>query len=117
MSMLVKPLTWILGVVLTLVGVAGFFTDGMLLMFEVSALHNAIHILSGLVALWAAGTSHDYARSYLMIFGIVYGLVAVIGFTMGGSVLGLFMVNAADNYLHTVIAAACLIVGFGGKNS
>jgi hypothetical protein len=32
---------------------------------------------------------------------------------MGGDILGLFHVNAADNYLHLAIAAVCLIVGFG----
>lgn len=117
MNDLVKPLTWILGVVLTLVGVAGFFVQGQLLWFEVGTLHNIIHILSGVVALVAASSGDGYARLYLIVFGVVYGLVTVLGFAMNGSVLGLFTVNAADNYLHAAIAVVSLVVGFGSNQS
>jgi hypothetical protein len=113
MNLLVKPLTGILGLVLTIVGIAGFFVAGNLLGFEVDTTHNIVHLLSGLVALFAFSSSQLYSRWYLIVFGLVYGLVTVIGFTMGGDILGLFHVNAADNYLHLAIAAVCLIVGFG----
>lgn len=116
MSLLVKPLTGILGLVLTVVGIAGFFVpNGMLLVFEVDTVHNIVHLLSGLIALWAFSTSQSYSRTYLILFGLVYGLVTVLGFTMGGDILGLFHANGADNYLHLGIAAVCLIVGFGSK--
>lgn len=116
MNLLVKPLTGILGLVLTVAGVAGFFVSGSLLGFEVDTTHNIIHLLSGLVALWAFNTSQSYSRTYLIIFGLVYALVTVLGFAMNGDILGLFTVNAADNYLHLVIAAVCLVVGFGSRD-
>ena len=114
MNLLVKPLTGILGLVLTIVGIAGFFTPGMLLEFQVDTTHNIVHIASGLVGLFAYNSSQLYSRWYLILFGLVYGAVTVLGF-MGGDILGLFMVNMADNYLHLGISAACLIVGFGSK--
>lgn len=113
MSLLVKPVTGILGLVLTLVGIAGFFSGGMLLGFEVDTTHNIVHLASGLVGLFAFNSSQLYSRWYLIIFGLVYGLVTVVGFTMGGDILGLFHVNDADNYLHLAIAAVCLVIGFG----
>ncbi len=113
MASLVKPLTWILGIVLTLVGIAGFFVSGNLLGFQVDTVHNVVHLLSGVVALWAASTSQSYAKMYLIVFGIIYGLVTVLGY-MSGGVLGLFDVNTADNYLHAAIAVVSLVVGFGG---
>ena len=113
MNLLVKPLTGILGLVLTIIGIAGFFTSGMLLMFEVDTIHNVVHLASGLIGLFAFNSSQSASRTFLILFGLVYAAVTVIGFAMGGDILGLFMVNAADNYLHLVIAAACLIVGFG----
>ena len=118
MTMLVKPLTFILGAVLTVVGIAGFFLapDGFLLgLFEVNALHNVIHILSGVVCLWAASSGHSYSRMYLMLFGVIYAVVTVLGFAMNGDVLGLFHVNDYDNYLHLAIAAVSLVVGFGSS--
>ncbi|TSC59041.1 MAG: hypothetical protein Greene041619_222 [Candidatus Peregrinibacteria bacterium Greene0416_19] len=116
MDQFVKPLTWIFGAVLTLVGVAGFVMASPLLgLFEVGTVHNVIHILSGVVALGAAATSYQYARLYLVGFGLVYGVVTVLGFLNGTSVLGVFGVNQADNFLHLAIAALCLGVGFGSR--
>lgn len=118
MNSLVKTVTWILGVVLVIVGITGFFMDPVLGLFEVDMNHNLVHLLSGIVALAAAAGGESYARLYLIIFGIVYGAVAVLGFVDGSSVLGLITINQADNYLHSAIALVCLAVGFGaGKKA
>ncbi len=115
MSSLVKSVTWILGIVLLLVGLLGFVNNPILGLFEVDTIHNVIHLLSGIVALIAVSSSESYARLYLIVFGIVYALVTILGFMSGTDVLGLFVVNQADNYLHAAIAVVCLAVGFGGK--
>lgn len=115
MSSLVKTVTWLLGIVLLLVGLLGFVNDPVLGLFEVDTVHNWVHILSGVVGLIAVSSGQSYARLYLIVFGIVYALVTVLGFVKGGDILGLFTVNQADNYLHAAIALVCLAVGFGGK--
>ncbi|MBI3618782.1 DUF4383 domain-containing protein [Candidatus Peregrinibacteria bacterium] len=118
MDQAVKPLTWILGLVLTLVGLLGFVMSSPLLgLFAVDSIHNVIHLLSGVIALGAAATSSAYSRTYLMVFGVVYGLVTVLGFVQGDNVLQLITVNPADNFLHLAIAAVCLIVGFGSTKN
>ncbi|MBU2051471.1 MAG: DUF4383 domain-containing protein [Gammaproteobacteria bacterium] len=108
------------GVVFLLIGVLGFVPgitvdadngNKLLLgIFEVNAVHNLVHLASGVVALLAA-TSARYARLYFQVFGVVYGLVTVLGFMMS-PVLGLIPVNLADNLLHVVIAVAALYLGF-----
>ncbi|NOS68033.1 MAG: DUF4383 domain-containing protein [Candidatus Peribacteraceae bacterium] len=116
MGALVSPLTRILGVVFVLIGVLGFFMSSPLLgIFEVDTIHNVIHLASGVVAL-VVGGNHAMARLYLIIFGLVYAAVALIGYMQGTTVLGIFPVNDADNILHAVIGAACLVVGFGSKS-
>ncbi len=117
---MVQKLAWAFGIVFLVVGVLGFVpgltSGGMLLgIFTVDSLHNLIHILSGVLAIAAAWGSGAYARLYFKVFGVVYGLVTVVGFLQGDTVLGLFMVNMADNLLHLVIAAAALWIGFGMK--
>jgi hypothetical protein len=52
---------------------------------------------------------------YFQVFGVVYGLVTVVGFLQGDTVLGLIGVNMADNVLHLAIAAVALYAGFGMK--
>ena len=76
-------------------------------------MHNIVHIVSGLIGLFAFNSSKSYSRWFLILFGLIYGIVTVLGFSAGGDILGLFQVNAADNYLHLTVAALCLIVGFG----
>lgn len=108
----------VFGVVLTLVGLVGFIpalsTNGNLLgIFAIDPLHNVIHLLSGVVGLAAAFTAGaKYARLYAGVFGVVYGLVTLIGFIQGSTVLGLISINLADNVLHLLIAIVSLGVFF-----
>jgi hypothetical protein len=116
---MVQTLAWVFGIVLTLVGVLGFVpgitTDMMLLgIFHVDSLHSIVHIVSGLAALAAAWGMYS-ARMYFQAFGVVYGLVTVLGFVTGGAIL--FETNMADNLLHLVIAAVALYAGFMMKGS
>ena len=113
MTALVRPVTQLLGVVLTLVGIAGFFMGDMVLIFEVNTIHNIVHIGSGILALWAATAGKE--RMFLLAFGIVYALVAAVGFLQGGDIFGLFHANTADNYLHAAIAVVCIVVGTSKK--
>ena len=112
----VQKLAKLFGIVFVLIGVLGFVPvvtlDTLLLgIFEVDALHNIIHLATGLVAFWAASTVAN-ARLFFKVFGVVYALVTILGFMMGGDILGLFMVNMADNVLHLVIALVALYAGF-----
>jgi hypothetical protein len=115
---MVKTAAVLFGVVFLLVGILGFVPavtkDQMLLgIFHVNAAHNCVHLLSGVVALFAGMTSLGAARMYFRIFGLVYGLVAVMGFFVGdGMLLGLISNNAADTWLHVGIAAVSLLLGF-----
>lgn len=107
------------GVVLLAVGVLGFVPaltpDGHLLgIFHVNAVHNVIHVLSGVAALAAGFAGGSYARLYFQVFGVVYALVTVLGFVYGDNdILGLVASNMADTILHIVIAGSALVLGFG----
>jgi hypothetical protein len=112
-----KAAKWF-GIIFILLGVLGFVpgvtTDGYLLgIFHVDTVHNVIHLLSGIVALCCAGSA-SAAKSYFKIFGVIYGLVTIIGFTNGESILGIFSINAADNVLHLLISVVALYLGFSG---
>jgi hypothetical protein len=104
----------IYGMVFILVGTLGVLNKPLLGIFEVDAMHNIIHLVSGLLALIMAAT-YGGARMFAQIFGTIYGLVTIIGFINGSTVLGLFTVNPADNYLHLVLTIPLLIAGFFSK--
>ena len=117
---MVKTMAVLFGVVFILIGILGFVPavtkDEMLLgIFHVNAAHNVVHLLSGAVALFAGMTSVGASRWYFRIFGVVYGLVAVLGLMNMGQhtmLLGLISNNDADTFLHIAIAAVSLLLGF-----
>ena len=116
---MVKTMAVLFGVVFLLIGILGFVPgatkDEMLLgIFHVNAAHNVVHLLSGAVALFCGMTSVGASRNYFRIFGLVYALVAVLGFLNPGDtmLLGLISNNQATTWLHVVIAAVSLLLGF-----
>ena len=115
MALTTKTAAIVIGVVFILVGVLGFipnpivYDDGI---FAVNPAHNLVHIISGIVLLAGAYTSLGSALA-LKFIGVVYALVAVLGFMMSGDMLlGLVHVNGADHALHVVLALVILIAGF-----
>ncbi|MDO8561444.1 MAG: DUF4383 domain-containing protein [bacterium] len=117
-----QKLARIFGVVFVAIGVLGFVpgitSDGSLLgIFQVDTMHNIIHLITGVLAFWAASGAGKNARLFFQVFGVVYAIVTVVGFMQGDTVLGIIAVNMADNVLHLVIAVGALYVGFGMKEA
>ena len=78
--------------------------------FEVNGWHNVVHILSG-VLLLASFRLRGAAKTAALAFGVVYGIVTVIGLIDGNDVLGLIPVNPADNVLHLLLSALGVVSG------
>ncbi|KXK63525.1 hypothetical protein AWW66_03025 [Micromonospora rosaria] len=95
--------------------VAGHGSGAKLLgLFQVSVLHNAVHLLFGLVGLVLA-RSVAGARVFLAVGGAVYlalwlyGLVLSHGETPASA--NVLPVNAADNWLHLGLGFGMLLLG------
>ena len=118
---MLKKIGLAFGVIFVLVGLAGYVPaltpDGKLLgIFAVNGAHNLVHILTGAIALVIALASPANLSMFFKVFGVVYGLVAVLGFFAGEQpLLGVIAHNMADTWLHVAIAAASLWLGFGMK--
>jgi hypothetical protein len=117
---MVKSAAVLFGIVFLAIGILGFVpgvtNDQMLLgIFHVNTAHNAVHLLTGVVALLAGMSGPGAARIFFRIFGLVYALVAVLGLMHLGAdtnLLGLISNNDADTYLHIGIAVVSLLLGF-----
>ena len=111
-----KMVATVLGVVLIIAGIIGFIPNPIAYsenaIFTVNVAHNVVHIISGLFLLAGAYTGLGSAMS-LRILGIVYVVVAVLGFVSGDMILGFISNNAGDNWLHVVLALVLLAAGFG----
>ena len=123
-----KTFGMLFGIVFLAVGILGFVPgvtttgpDGMpmlLNIFMVNTAHSIVHIASGAVFLFASMAGAGAARLWFKIFGLVYAVVAVLGFmTPNGMLLNMISNNPADTYLHVVLAAAMLLIGFASPKT
>ncbi|MET0843470.1 MAG: DUF4383 domain-containing protein [Mycetocola sp.] len=120
----------VFGIVFLVVGVLGFIPgattnyeallfagsgSGALLIgvFQVSILHNIVHVLFGIAGVLFARTFMG-ARNFLIWGGVVYFVLWLYGlFTAGGTTPANFVpLNNADNWLHLVLAIAMVALGF-----
>lgn len=107
--------SFLFGLFFLAIGVLGFMPDyvpdGLLFgYFQVDNTLSLIHIISGVLGLLAAAGGF-LSKLYLMIFGIIYAILAVAGFVMAGD-LSITQVNMADNILHLGIGVVALYLGF-----
>ena len=84
--------------------------------FEVNGWHNVVHIVSGVVLL-AAFRRRDLAKTIALAFGLIYGVVTVIGLIDGNDILGFIPVNAADNILHLALSALGILTGLSSRGT
>ena len=119
--MSLKKIAVIFGVVFVAVGVLGWVPavnpGGKLLgLFDVNAAHNCVHLATGIIAILVGMSSDKASKMFFQVFGVIYALVAVLGFYSGDQpLLGIVSNNAADSVLHVVIAVVALYLGFGMK--
>lgn len=102
---------YVLGIVLVILGILGFFSNPIFGHFQVDTIHNLIHLVSGILALVYASRGASQARMFALVLGIVYALITVLGFLGGDKILGFIANNSADNWLHLIIAVIFLIFG------
>jgi hypothetical protein len=109
-----------IGLTLVVAGIAGFFysasfgtgdgteRDAVLGILDVNGWHNLVHIATGAIGLFVAA-SYGGSRAYALGLGVVYLVVAALGFIAGDGdeIFNLIPVNTEDNVLH-------LLIGFAG---
>lgn len=91
---------------------AGHHSGAKLLgLFEVSVLHNVVHLTFGVAGLALARTFGG-ARGFLLASGAIYLVLTLFGLVIDHESPANFVpVNAADNWLHLVLAIAMLVLG------
>ncbi len=99
---------------------AGRHSEAHLLgLFQISVLHNVVHLLFGVIGL-AAARSFAGARGFLVGAGGIYLVLTVYGFLIGHDSPANFVpVNAADNVLHLGLSLGMLAAGLilGKRNA
>ncbi len=125
---LAKTIAATVGAVFLLVGILGFIpgvtadhdtmefanhhSDAKLLgIFEVSVLHNIVHLLFGVAGLAAARVAR-HVPTYLFASAAIYLVLTIYGVLIDKDSSANFVpVNSADNWLHLALAAGMAALG------
>ncbi|MCH7231916.1 DUF4383 domain-containing protein [Glycomyces sp. L485] len=91
---------------------AGTGSDAKLLgIFEVSILHNLVHLVFGLVGMFMSWFTGG-ARLFLLGGGTIYLVLGVYGFFIDKTDAANFLpMNTADDWLHVGLGVAMLVLG------
>jgi Domain of unknown function (DUF4383) len=126
---LVNTAAMIVGVVFVLVGILGFIPGitthygdlsfaghgsgaKLLGIFQVSILHNIVHLLFGLAGIAAGRATASAARSYLVGGGVIYLVLWIYGLVIDKASSANFVpVNNADNWLHLLLGIGMIALG------
>jgi len=124
----IQKAAMVVGAVFLLVGILGFIpgitsnfdditfaghdsTAKLLGIFQVSVLHNLVHLLFGVVGLIAAKRMTS-SRTYLIAGGIIYLILLVYGLIVDHESDANFIpVNRADDWLHLLLGVAMIALG------
>lgn len=93
-------------------GMAGHHSSAMLLgLFQVSVLHNVVHLLFGVAGILAA-RRWSASRSYLIGGGVVYLVLWLYGlFVEKTSAANFVPLNRADDWLHLLLGLGMVALG------
>ena len=118
MSTAVQKVAAVFGVVFLAIGVLGFVQGGrtmspehMLGLFRVNLVHNIVHLVFGVWAL-ASIRSEKAAETYAQIAGVVYLILALLGF-FAPSGFGFVPIGGHNIWLHSLLGLVLLYFGFG----
>ncbi|MCW4386289.1 DUF4383 domain-containing protein [Salinibacterium sp. SYSU T00001] len=118
----------IVGIVFLLVGILGFIpgittnfdtiqfagheSEAMLLgIFQVSILHNIVHLLFGVLGI-ALARSISGSKAYLVWGGVIYLVLWLYGLFFSGDTAANFVpLNNADNWLHLFLGIGMIALG------
>jgi|SRR6266850_1822827 len=113
-----KTVCRILGVVLLLAGILGFFSHN-LLGAHLTAAHNVVHLVSGALALYFGfAGSLSAAKAFCLIFGVFYLGLGFLGlFVLGDPTMdrmwtiGPLVLGKVDHLIHIVLGVVFLAGG------
>jgi Domain of unknown function (DUF4383) len=92
---------------------AGHKSDAKLIgVFEVSVLHNIVHLLFGLAGIAAGRAGAASSQAFLIVGGVIYLVLWVYGLAVGQESGANFVpLNDADNWLHLLLGIGMVALG------
>jgi hypothetical protein len=114
-----KSVAVLVGLVFIAIGIFGFIpgvTRSEILFgtFHVNLIHNVLHIVTGIIFIFAGVASRAASRLLFQIFGVIYVVLGVWGLVVAPrNILWVISNNRSVAWLHVALALIFLLLGFG----
>jgi len=113
MTPFVKLTAKLFGILAIIAGIAGFFITNMLGM-EMNPIRNVLFVVIGMLGINMSAT-YGKARLFLMVFGLLFGVIAIMSLITGSGPHALYPMSGNDSYVHLIVSIVLLVVGFSSK--
>ena len=115
-----KTFALVLGIILLIVGIAGFLPNGLGIVrdgiFGTNATHDVLHIIAGLFGIYVGtkgqGPGYNRTIGWIGILLFVLGIIPGIGLGADSLLAQWLNVNMAISILHLAIGVVALWVGY-----
>ena len=108
-----KMILYIVGIVVALAGIVGFFSDPIIGMIESNTIQNVVYIVLGLLLLMSVMKGQAMLTK---IIGIIFAVLGILGLVMSGDmVIGIVESTSAGNWFHLVVGIVVLLLTFMNK--
>jgi hypothetical protein len=122
---MLKRLAMIFGAIFVLTGLLGFLPNPLLGLdgfFRTNGAHNIAHLVIGAILMVASTQGERAAWISLITFGVVYLLLAIMGYAAIGAeghanLLGIVHVNGNDNWLHGLLGVVLIVSALGARGT
>lgn len=110
----------VFGIIFVLAGLLGFVNNPLIGangLFMTNGAYNIVMIILGVILLVASRGGQGKSASWLKIIGVLFIIIAVLGFLMHGPMLlGVLAINSMDNWLALVLGVILIIGGMRGNS-
>lgn len=118
---MLRPTAVVIGLAFLVLGILGFIpqlvdSGNLFGIFRFNYEYRMAHISSGILGILCGLYSREASKLYFLILGIIYAILAVMGFTSEkGMLFGMFDNNRADSWFNAVVATLSLYLGITKK--
>lgn len=113
-----KMILYIIGIIIALAGILGFFNNPVVGILDTNAVQNVVYIILGLMVIISTKKGHAMMTKIIGIIFAILGILGLVGFvTSGGTILGVAESTNAVNWFHLIVGVVLLIIGFMSKKS
>ena len=104
---------YIVGIVVALAGILGFFSESIIGMIETNTIQNIIYVVLGLLVLVSVMKGKAMLTK---IIGIIFAILGILGLVISGdTVIGLVENTSVGNWFHLIVGVVVLLIAFMNK--